>query len=119
MWRVTSSPMTNPNRVFSKHGTQAHGKNIFIPRAELEYFGIIKTKLGDSIEVGEGAKGTRIVSDVIRLNLTSDCINADLATNDAADWLTISENGALGALDVRFTLRTDDGAFIYVEYSGR
>ena len=27
--------------------------------------------------------------------------------------------GPLGCLDVRFTLKTDDGAYIYVEYSGR
>ena len=32
---------------------------------------------------------------------------------------TFSDDGKLGALDVRMTLKTDDGAFIYVEYSGR
>ena len=46
-------------------------------------------------------------------------MNATLATNDCADWLTMSENGTLGALDVRLTLKTDDGAFIYMEYGGR
>ena len=45
--------------------------------------------------------------------------NATLATNDCADWLTMSEDGTLGALDVRLTLKTDDDAFIYVEYGGR
>jgi hypothetical protein len=45
-------------------------------------------------------------------------LNARLATDDAADWLTIANDGT-GLLHVRFTLETDDGAFIYVEYQGR
>ena len=53
------------------------------------------------------------------LSLVGDKINASLATHDAADWLTLSEDGQLGALDVRMTLKTDDDAFIYVEYQGR
>ena len=28
-------------------------------------------------------------------------------------------DGSVGAIDVRLTLKTDDGAFIYVEYGGR
>ena len=46
-------------------------------------------------------------------------MKASLATNDAADWGTLSDDGKLIALDVRFTLKTDDGAYIYVEYGGR
>ena len=44
---------------------------------------------------------------------------AELAVNDAADWATLSEDGTLAALDVRATLKTQDGALIYVEYGGR
>jgi hypothetical protein len=36
----------------------------------------------------------------------------------AADWELIAADG-IGALDVRFTLETDDGAVIYVTYLGR
>ena len=53
------------------------------------------------------------------MEVESERLKASLATNDAADWLTISDNGTLGCLDVRFTLETDDGAHIFVEYSGR
>ena len=81
--------------------------------------GIISVQLGDMIEVGAGPKGTRLVVDVTEVKLVGDRVNATLATNDAADWLTMSEDGTLGSLDVRFTLRTDDGAIIYVEYGGR
>ena len=87
--------------------------------AELVEAGLIDVRLGDFIEVGEGPKGTRMVVDVPEVTLKSDRVNATLATNDCADWLTMSENGTLGALDVRLTLKTDDGAFIYVEYGGR
>ena len=90
-----------------------------MPTASLSPIGIITAQLGDQIELGEGPKGRRLISDVISLEFKSDQINASLATNDAADWLTISNNGKLGSLDVRFTLETEDGAFIYVEYSGR
>ena len=87
--------------------------------AELVEAGIIDIQLGDFIEVGEGPKGTRLVVDVTEITLKGDRVNATLATNDGADWGTVSEDGLLMALDVRFTLKTDDGAFIYVEYGGR
>ena len=59
-----------------------------------------------------------MIVNVLSAVLTSEKVTAALATDDAADWATISEDG-LVALDVRFTLKTDDGAFIYVEYQGR
>ncbi len=90
-----------------------------MPKATLIPMGIISVQLGDMIEVGAGPKGTRLVVDVTEGKLVGDRVNATLATNDAADWLTMSEDGTLGSLDVRFTLRTDDGAFIYVKYGGR
>ena len=91
-----------------------------MPKATLAPMGTITVKLGDMVEVGAGPKGTRLVVDVPEIKLESDRVNATLATNDAADWVTMSgEDGKLGALDVRFTLRTDDGAIIYVEYGGR
>jgi len=35
------------------------------------------------------------------------------------DWLTISADGAIGMLDVRGTVETDDGASTYASYKGR
>ena len=86
--------------------------------AELVPMGTITAQLGDMIDVGAGPKGARLVVDVSEATLTSDRVNATLATNDAADWLTMGADGQ-GCLDVRFTLKTDDGAYIYVEYGGR
>jgi len=88
-------------------------------KIELQPIGTMNIQLGDTIDVGEGPKGTRLVADVLAVRLTGERITAELATNDAADWLTVSDNGKLGSLDVRLTLKTDDDAFIYVEYGGR
>ena len=81
--------------------------------------GTITVQLGERIEVGSGPKGTRLVVDVESIEVESDRVKASLAATDAADWLTLSEDGSIGCVDVRFTLKTDDGAYIYVEYAGR
>lgn len=87
--------------------------------AELVSMGTITVQLGERIEVGSGPKGTRLVVDVESIEVESDRVKASLAATDAADWLTMSEDGSIGCVDVRFTLKTDDGAYIYVEYAGR
>lgn len=87
--------------------------------AELVSMGTITVQLGERIEVGSGPKGTRLVVDVESIEVESDRVKASLAATDAADWLTMSEDGSTGCVDVRFTLKTDDGAYIYVEYAGR
>jgi hypothetical protein len=90
-----------------------------MPTIEVKPLGVMDIQLADPVDVGSGPKGQPMVIDVRSVKLTGDRMNAELATNDAADWLTVSDSGTLGELDVRATLKTDDGAFIYVEYSGR
>ena len=87
--------------------------------AELVEVGLIEVQLGDFIEVGEGAKGTRLVIDLSEVSVKGDRVKASLAATDAAEWGTVSQDGSLLTLDVRFTLKTDDGEYIYVEYAGR
>ncbi|MFK7974590.1 MAG: DUF3237 domain-containing protein [Halioglobus sp.] len=90
-----------------------------MPKIELHPLATIEVQLGEPVVVGGGIKGSRLVIDVPSVKVTGERINAELATNDAADWATFSEDGSLAALDVRLTLKTDDGAYIYVEYTGR
>ena len=90
-----------------------------MPRIELKPLGQMDVQLGERVDVGDGPKGHRVIIDVLSVKLIGDKINAELAANDGADWLTVSDNGTLGALDVRLTLKTNDGALIYVEYCGR
>ena len=87
--------------------------------AELKPMGTITAQLGQRVEVGDGPKGSRLLVDVTSVEVEGERIRASLAANDAADWLTMAADGSVGAVDVRFTLKTDDGAFIYVEYGGR
>ena len=87
--------------------------------AELKLMGTITAQLGQRIEVGDGPKRSRLLVDVNSVEVEGERIRASLAANDAADWLTMATDGSVGAVDVRFTLKTDDGAFIYVEYGGR
>ncbi len=86
---------------------------------ELHHLGRIEAQLGEPVNVGRGPLGSRVVIDVTSAKLTGERINAELATNDAADWATFSDDGKFAALDVRLTLKTDDGELIYVEYTGR
>jgi hypothetical protein len=79
----------------------------------------MEVQLGEQVDVGEGPKGHRVVADVLAVRFIAEGFEAELAAGDAADWATLSEDGTLAALDVRATLRTDDGAAIYVEYGGR
>lgn len=90
-----------------------------MPKIELHPLATIEVQLAEPVMVGGGPKGSRLVIDVLSATVRGERINAELATNDAADWATFSEDGKLAALDVRLTLKTDDGAFIYVEYTGR
>jgi hypothetical protein len=86
---------------------------------ELKPLAIMEVRLGEQIELGPGPKGHRMVVDVLSVKFKAQDFEAELATNDAADWATLSEDGTLAALDVRATLKTEDGAFIYMEYGGR
>lgn len=63
--------------------------------------------------------GTRIVAEVDTIEVKGPKIDASMTGKSAADWLTVGPDGSYGTLDVRATLRTDDDALIYMEYSGR
>lgn len=88
-------------------------------KLELKPLATMTAQLGEQIDLGDGPKGHRVVIDVPAVKFEAEGFSAELATNDAADWATLSEDGTLAALDVRVTLKTDDGALIYVEYGGR
>lgn len=66
--------------------------------------------------VGAGPAGNRSIGEIRSVQLEGERMKASLA-GAAADWMAV--NGTIGAIDVRMTLRTDDGALIYVQYGGR
>ena len=83
--------------------------------AALVPMGTITAQLGQHIEVGDRPKGTRLLVDVTSVEVESDRLRASLAATDAANWLTVGSDGNVGCVDVRLTLKTDDGANIYVD----
>jgi len=85
----------------------------------LIHFATMTVKLGESFVIKGGPLGTRIIAEVDTIELAGDRITASLVGKAAADWLTVGPDGSYGTLDVRATLKTNDDALIYVEYSGR
>lgn len=85
-----------------------------------EFIGTITARTNDVDRpvVPSGPFGTKVVATVTQGSFVGPKINASSLDGVAGgDWLTILEGGSF-ALDVRFSLRTDDGADIYVTYTG-
>jgi hypothetical protein len=63
--------------------------------------------------------GTRIIVEVTAFDLDGERIRAHQRGAAGADWAIATPDGTLTTLDVRGTLETDDGALIFVHYTGR
>lgn len=75
-------------------------------------------QLKPPIEVGTGPCGTRLIIEVASAELKGDRLSAELLGAAAADWILVGPEGT-GTLDIRVTLRTNDGAIIFAQYNGR
>lgn len=73
--------------------------------------------LAPGIAIGVGPAGDRTVGEIRAVTVTGERLTATLHGMAAADWLV--RTGAIGVIDARMTLRTSDGALIYVQYGGR
>jgi hypothetical protein len=70
------------------------------------------------VEIGTGPAGTRLIVDCTSVQVKGDRLCGQMEGRTTGDWILIGPEGT-GTLDVRETLRTDDGAIIYVQYHGR
>lgn len=68
------------------------------------------------VEVGAGPYGNRNIFEVTGGWFKGDKLNGKFLSG-GGDWILIDDKG-FGHLDVRGTLETDDGAFIYMQYYG-
>lgn len=66
--------------------------------------------------VGPGPYGVRMIFDVKGGSFSGPRLRGRLLPS-GADWLLVRPDG-FGLLDVRATLATDDGAFVYAQYHG-
>lgn len=63
-------------------------------------------------------EGTLLIYEVESIEVEGERVRASLGGQASADWLRLSPE-MIGTLDVRVTLKTDDGALIYGAYKGR
>ena len=59
-----------------------------------------------------------MVFELASVEVKGDRLSGELLGTAAADWAVLGPEGT-GTLDIRETLRTDDGATIFVQYHGR
>ena len=78
----------------------------------------IRAQLKPPIDVGAGPAGTRMIVEVASARFTGDRLTGELLGNGSADWSVLSADGT-GTVDARVTVRTDDGATVFVQYNGR
>lgn len=87
------------------------------PRAPaFEYLGTLHAETGTRTVVENGPQGTRTIVQLVGGRFEGPRIKASVQA-PAGDWITNRADGSY-RLDVRFTLRTDDGALILVTYNG-
>ena len=68
--------------------------------------------------VGKGPAGHRMIFEVGSARFEGERLNATAKGSAAADWSITDPDGTI-SLDVRCLLETDDGALIYMTYTGR
>ena len=90
-----------------------------IEEAGLEFLAEVEAELAPAHMLLDAPFGGRLIVDVTAARVEGPRLKASLLGHAAADWVTVSPDGKTGALDVRATLRTDDGAIVFSEYRGR
>ena len=82
----------------------------------LEYLGTLRAETGSRTVIDNGPQGTRTIVQVTGGRFEGPRLKATVQT-PAGDWITNRADGSY-RLDVRMTLKTDDGAVILVTYNG-
>ena len=87
------------------------------PRAPaFEYLGTLHAETGARTVVENGPQGTRTIVQVVGGRFEGPRVKASVQM-PAGDWITNRADRSF-RLDVRLTLKTDDGALILVTYNG-
>ena len=81
-----------------------------------EYLGTLSAETGTRTVIENGPQGTRTIVQVIGGRFEGPRLKASVQT-PAGDWITNRADGSY-RLDVRLTLKTEDGALILVTYNG-
>jgi hypothetical protein len=83
---------------------------------QFEYLGTLRAETGARTVVENGPQGTRTIVQIVGGRFDGPRVKATVQA-PAGDWITNRADGTY-RLDVRLTLRTDDGALILATYNG-
>lgn len=83
---------------------------------ELVYECSYVAETGPPLAVGAGPFGTRMVVTVTGGQMTGERLNGTFV-GAGGDWVLVGADG-FGRLDVRGQIQTDDGALLYLSYTG-
>ena len=82
----------------------------------VEYLGSFRLEIGARLVLENGPQGTRTIAHVTGGSFQGPRLKGTVE-GPAGDWITNRADGTY-RLDVRVTLRTDDGALVLVTYNG-
>ena len=86
------------------------------PTLETEFLFDIKADLKPPVATGAGPLGQRMIFDVTGGWFEGPKLKGEVLPS-GGDWLRVRSDNVM-ELDVRATMKTDDGAIIYVSYTG-
>ena len=82
----------------------------------VDYLGRFRLEIGARFVIEDGPQGTRTIAHVTSGTFDGPRLKGKVE-GPAGDWITNRRDGTY-RLDVRITIRTDDGALILVTYNG-
>ncbi len=83
-----------------------------------EFLFEVRIPLAPPMDIGDGPEGRRMIFMAASGQLKGPRLRGEVLPQSGGDWSRIRPDGS-GVLDVRLTLKTDDGALILMSYSGR
>jgi hypothetical protein len=85
-----------------------------LPEPRLTHVYRLEAAVGEPLDIGDVSQGHRRIVPQTGGTFTGPELNGKLLPGVSADWQTVLPDGtAIG--DIRYTLRTDDGALLYVQ----
>lgn len=89
-----------------------------MPSVEIEFLFTMKCKLDPIIDHGTTPNGQRLVAIASSGTFQGPRLAGVIVPGSGGDWAIVRSDGS-GALDVRLSLKTNDGALILMTYFGR
>lgn len=110
---VALAQTSTPARAAAPRGQEATGQPL---APTFEYLGTLRIETGTRNVIENAPQGTRTIVEVVGGRFEGPRVKASVQA-PSGDWITNRADGSY-RLDVRLTLRTDDGALILVTYNG-